>query len=321
MAGSNLSQVFISNADAVAAAGAIAKGQVGVYNVRANDFVNDAAWTTLEKIAIMQGTAGRPISSPVLDTRNIRRVDYTKFEASVAHKVVVTGTSTAGKVVTVRFVIRTAPMDYLSYYADGAGVTLDGSTYEFPLNGFHNNNHKVIPIEIAASGTLSTDLGRIKAAVEASPVLNAIMSVSVDGATYTARHPHVAFDIAFEDSEAADLAYVATVTGFVPGTGNAWQVIGDERKAQFKNGNFQRTHIPIRPEEYANATFKYDKITVEYAHNWPNSTGIAPAGELNQIVIYIGDSATALAAGDFAGFQFLFAIALATNEDQLYADL
>ena len=40
---------------------------------------------------------------------------------------------------------------------------------------------------------------------------------------------------------------------------------------------------------------KYHKITIEYAHNWPSSTGIAPAGELNQVVLYVG-AATVIAS-------------------------
>jgi hypothetical protein len=325
MAGSNLSQVFIAHSDLVAASGAIGKAQVGLYNLATNDYKNDAAWTTLDRIMFRQGTGGNPINSPLLDTRNIRRVDYTKFEATVAHKVVVAGTApAAGRTVTFRFVIKTAPVDYLSYYPNGADITLDNSTYEFPLNGFHANNHKVIPVDILSTGTLAGDLARVKLAVEAHGVLNPIMAVStgtVAGDTFTARHPGVTFDIAFQDSEDVALAYTATVTGFKPGVGNAWQVIGDERRCQFKNGNFNRTHIPVAPEQYANATFKYDKITVEYAHNWPNSTGIAPAGELNQLVIYVGDGATALEEDDLAAFQTVFAIALATDEDQLYSDL
>ena len=39
-------------------------------------------------------------------------------------------------------------------------------------------------------------------------------------------------------------------------------------------------------------------MDITYRHNHPNSTGIAPAGELNTIRIYIGDSATAMVAGD-----------------------
>ena len=329
MAGSNLSQVFISHRDLVAATASINKAQVGVYDLKTNDYKNDAVWTGLDRIMFRQGTAGDPINSPLLDTRNIRRVDYTPYAASVAHKVVVGGTApAANKVVTFRFVIKTAPIDYLSYYPNGADITLDDSNYAFPLNGFHANNHKVIPIDILTTGSLAGDFARVKAAVEAHGVLNPIMSVgttTVDNDTFTARHPGVTFDMAFD---AADddltLAYTATVTGFVPGVGNAWQVIGDELRCQFKNGNFQRTHIPVLPEQYANPTFKYDKITIEYAHNWPTSTGIAPAGELNQLVIYVGDGDTAIEASDtaFAQLQIVFGVtALATGQDQLYSDL
>lgn len=328
MAGSNLTQVFIAHSDLAGSdttPATLAKAEVGMYNVRANAFNNTSALTALEKVVFMQGTAGNPIQSPVLDVRNIRRVDYTPYSGSLPCKAVVGGTApAAGKTVTFRFVIKTAPTDYLSYYPNGYDITLDSSAYEFPLNGFHNNNHKIIPIDVLTTGTLSGDLGRLKTAVIAHPVLNAIMSVSttsVAGDTFAARHPGVNFDIAFQESEGLSLAYTATVTGFSPGVGNAWQVIADELKCQFKNGNFQRTHIPVLPELYANSTYKYDKLTIEYTHNWPNSTGIAPAGELNQLVIYVADGTSALTAGDMLSAGVVFAIAFATEEDQLYKAL
>ena len=39
-------------------------------------------------------------------------------------------------------------------------------------------------------------------------------------------------------------------------------------------------------------------MDITYRHNHPNATGIAPAGELNTIRLYIGDSSTAMAHGD-----------------------
>ena len=50
---------------------------------------------------------------------------------------------------------------------------------------------------------------------------------------------------------------------------------------------------------YGKKGFKYDKITIEYEHNWPTSSGIAPAGTLNQVVLYNTDTdGTAPVSGD-----------------------
>jgi hypothetical protein len=333
MAGSNLSQTFITHSDAVAAEGTIAKAQVGAYKIDDSDFATTAL-SGLGKVVLMQGTAGDPIQSPILDVRNIRRINYSVYAETEACKAVITsGALTANKVVTFRFVIKTAPTDYVSYFPDGRVSTLDGSTFDFPFSGFHANNHKVIPIDILTTGTLASDLARVATAVQAHPVLNAILKISqttVANDTFTARHPGVNFDIAFARANDDDpaLTYVATVSGFQAGSGNYWQVVGDELKTQYKNGSFNRTHIPIRPEIYTNPTYKYDKIVVEYAHNWPNSTGIAPAGEINQLVIYValGSDAIVVAdgqsGGDLVELKTLFGItALATSQEILFQGL
>jgi hypothetical protein len=53
-------------------------------------------------------------------------------------------------------------------------------------------------------------------------------------------------------------------------------------------------YLPDNVATYTVANNQYHKIVIEYEHNWPNSTGIAPAGSLNQAVIYASDSGTAM---------------------------
>jgi hypothetical protein len=324
MAGSNLSQVFIANADlkdhADTTPASLAAGNVGMYVLDSAyaSFVNDAAWNTFDRINFMQGINGsNPIASPIIDTRNIRRIDYTKHVATVAHKVVIGGTPVSGQTLEVRIVVRAIPTDYVNFFPDGFDYSLDASGYNFPLASFNTTNHKVFPLEIlTGSTTLATETAKIQAAIQANPVLNAMFKTSVAN-TIEARHAGLIFDVIINDAAGAATGLTTTVTGFVPGVGNAWQVIGDVKRTQFKQGSMNRMYFADNHETNVNATWKYDKIVIEYAHDWPSSTGIAPAGELNQLVIYLGDSATALAAGDFAGFQTVFEIALATDEDQL----
>ena len=325
MAGSNLSQVFIANADLVGDSvnpATLAAGNVGMYDVNAGAFVDDAAWTTLKSINFMQGITGsNPIASPILDTRMIRRVDYTKYAATVPHKIVLGGTPVSGQTVTVRIVVRTTPTDYLNYYPNGVDTTLDGSGFQFPLAAFNTTNHKVFPIEILTSSTtLATETNKIQAAIQANPVLNALINTGTTN-NFIARHPGVVFEMAISNTAGTSTGLTQTVTGYVPGVGNAWQVIADVRRTDLKKGSMNRMYFADNFATNVNPTWKYDKILIEYAHDWPTSTGIAPAGELNQLVIYLGDSSTALASGDFAAFETVFAVALATNEDQIYQAL
>jgi hypothetical protein len=74
-------------------------------------------------------------------------------------------------------------------------------------------------------------------------------------------------------------------------------------------------------ETNVNTSVVYDKILIEYAHNWPSSTGIAPAGELNQLVIYISSGADALTSAEYSGMNAVFAISGTNAEDQLYSAL
>lgn len=321
MAGSNLSQVFIANADlkdhADTTPANLAAGNVGMYDLASGGFINDAAWNTLDRINFMQGISGsNPIASPIIDTRNIRRVDYTKNVATVAHKVVIGGTPVSGQTLEVRIIVRAIPTDYVNFFPDGVDYSLDGSGYNFPLASFNTTNHKVFPLEIVTgSTTLATETAKIQAAIQANPVLNAMFKTSAAN-TIEARHAGLIFDVIINDAAGAATGLTTTVTGFVPGVGNFWQVLGDVKRTQFKQGSMNRMYFADNHETNVNA-WKYDKIVIEYAHDWPSSTGIAPAGELNQLVIYLGQASGALAATDYAGFEAVFEIALATDEDQL----
>lgn len=325
MAGSNLSQVFIANADLAAsstAVSALAAGNVGMYDLSAGTFKNDVSWTTLERINFMQGINGsNPIASPIIDTRNIRRVDYTPHDATVAHKVELTGTPVSGQTLEVRIVVRAIPTDYVNFFPDGFDYSLDSSGYQFPLAAFNTTNHKVFPIEIkTTSATLATETAKIQAAIQANPVLNAMFKTSAAN-TIEARHAGLIFDVIIVDNAGASTGFDQTVTGYKPGVGNAWQVIGDVKRTQFKQGSMNRMYFADNHETNVYPKNVYDKILIEYTHNWPSSTGIAPAGELNQLVIYIASGTNALTSAEYAGMNAVFAISGTNAEDQLYSAL
>jgi hypothetical protein len=265
------------------------------------------------QLQFVQGTAGNPIATPLLDVRNIRSLSFDHYEATDGHKVVLTagnGTFTPATVgdISVRFVIRTQPTDQLSYHDGNAtNYTILAGNDPLPLGGFNTTNHKVISIDIAqedfadGAGFASA----LEARVDSHGLLGKMIDVAVSTNVCTLQSKHVGliFDVAVvaenDDnilitSGAANNKVNAAVTGQVLGVGNPWQVLGEEIRCRSRYGNFNRMYLPQNMPTYTVTGNKYHKVTIEYDHNWPNSTGIAPAGALNQVVMYIG-AATAIA--------------------------
>lgn len=345
--GTNLSQVFVANTDALYTGTVFnvvtTPPRMGIWSLAGNGtYVNTALYalgvdTTDEvstvggtnevqdtittvanpvwlfnRLQFVQGTAGNPIATPIINTTNIKRIKYDPYLVSAGHKTVLDiGTALNSKNATFKFVIRTTPTDHLNFYdANGTGlVDLTGSNYQFPLGAFNTTNHKVISVEsLFAIRPTNDEAGlydHLVTIIAGHKLLNALFKVT-DGATtctIEARHPGVVFDLIISnDTDNTELASsVQTVTGFVQGVGNPWQVLGDEIKCRSRYGNFNRMYLPQNMPTFTNTANKYDKITIEYEHNWPTSTGIAPAGTLNQVVLYHSDSDGSQPATDAGG--------------------
>lgn len=279
-------------------------------------------------LQIAQGTTGNPIATPMLDVRDIRKIKYEKNVASAMDKWTLDCGAQAGKDITLKIVIRTTPTAQLNFHdPNGSGlIDLSGAGFEFPLSAFNNTHHKVITVqstpsdaERATTDNESTLYDALKARVEQHALLNKLVKMTDNagsGLVVEARHAGVMIEVlAFNDTDETAVTGASRTTAGTVGVGNPWQVLSEEIRCRSRYGNFNRMYIPQNMPTYTNSTFAYDKITVEYEHNWPNSTGIAPAGALNQAVIYLGDSSTALAATDFDQFEAAFNIALATNEE------
>lgn len=360
--GTNLSQVFISNTDILetgtAFTGIASTPEVGIWNLAGNsgagayvntalyqasaDLTDDDTGESLVTIAnplwffnnlqFVQGTAGNPIATPMINTRNIRRIKYDPHVVSAGHQTVIdVGTALNSKNATFKFVLRTTPVDQLSFYdANGTGLPdLSGGGYQFPLGAFNTTNHKVINVEsLFAARPTNDEAGvydHLVTLIADNPILNALFNLTDGGTTCTiaARHPGVIFDLIINnDTDETTLASsVQTVTGFVPGVGNAWQVLGEEIRCRSRYGNFNRMYLPQNMPTYTNSTYLYDKVTIEYEHNWPTSTGIAPAGTLNQVVLYFTDSdGTAPVVGDAgtATYDNAFAITIGTASEFIW---
>ena len=75
-------------------------------------------------------------------------------------------------------------------------------------------------------------------------------------------------------------------------------------------------YFPQDVDKFANVDSAYDKITIEYAHNWPDSTGIAPAGSINTATIYYTNAGTAPASG--TEFPTLFSYTQSTAAEFIW---
>ena len=345
--GTNLSQVFVSNTDVLQTADTTfttpTTATIGVWNLLGNsgagayiasklyattvaeaDTAGAVAGTAVanplwlfKRLQFVQGTGGNPIATPIINTADIKRIKYDPYTAFVGTKAAiadatlnVSGAANNDEY-NFKFIIRSTPTDYLNFYDQNA-VNL--FTKQFPLGAFNTTNHKAINVTVkiadVADADNATNVTRIQDALAAHPLLGDMFTAADAGTTVdiTARHPGVVFDLLISNVTKGKDAVACAITGQILGVGNAWQVLGDEIKCRSRYGNFNRMYLPQNMPTYTNTTYKYDKITIEYEHNWPTATGIAPAGTLNQVVLYHSDSDGSQPASD-AGSNNTFATA------------
>jgi len=268
------------------------------------------AWLYTD-LQFAQGTSNNPIASPIINTRNIRSIKYNKHVVSTMDKWTLDCGAQAAKDITLKIVIRTTPTAQLNFYdPNGSGlIDLSGAGFDFPLSAFNNTHHKVITVQSTpsdserATDNESTLYDALKAKVENHRLLNKLVKTTDNGDSglvIEARHAGVMIEVfAFNDTDEAEVDGISHTTPGVIGVGNAWQVLSEEIRCRSRYGNFNRMYLPQNMPTYTNVGSLYDKIVIEYEHNWPNSTGIAPAGALNQIVIYNTDTdGTAPVVGD-----------------------
>ncbi len=266
------------------------------------------------RIQLVQGASGQPIATPLIDTRNIRSIRFDPYVATAGHKVVCTPNSTftdaSVNTVTLKVIMRTLPVDQLSYHdAGGTDYTILSGSDPLPMGVFNATNHKSISVEFSCTNT-ATFCSAGKVAVDNHPLLKKIVAATDTGTGTSldlqSKHVGVIFDVVIQDADgnaataasAASNKVVVAATGQVLGVGNPWQVLGEEIRCRSRQGDFNRMYLPTNQTTYTLAGNEYSKVTISYEHNWPTSTGIAPAGTLNQAVLYIGDSGGQLAAGD-----------------------
>jgi len=363
--GTNLSQVFISNIDVLETgttfSGPASTPEIGIWNLDGNSgagaYVNSALYQatadltvsdtgeTLTAIAnplwfynnlqFVQGTAGNPIATPMINTRNIRRIAYDPFVASVGHTHVLTdaGSLTFTRDVRFKFIVRTTPTAQLNFHdAAGTGyVDLSGEGKEFPLGASNNTNHKAITVEVAGSEytSFATLVDKLVERIEAHGILDDLLNITdnTTNATIVCRFAGVRVDLVITDGDGENIiassgdAIADAITDSTVGVGNDWQVLSEEIRCRSRYGNFNRMYLPQNMATYTGSGYQYDRITIQYEHNWPTSTGIAPAGTLNEVVLYFTDSdGTAPVIGDAgtATYDDAFGITIATAAEFIW---
>lgn len=323
--GSNLSQVFIANTPTLESGntftGIASTPEIGIWDLTGRAWVSTALYKTsvdvtdevagtatdevtddlttvanplwlYSNLQFVQGTANNPIATPMINTRNIRSIRHDGFKASAGAIVTISDndfTGTAGDEIELKFVFKKSPTDYNNFYdVDGLSIF----SKQFPLSAARN--HFIVNISFVVSNLTDVSAGdtpaNLQAAINDNPVLSKIFTADVSSAdlVLTAIHPGVIFELISTNltSGADPVDQAAMITAPVIGSGNDWQVSGDEARCRSRYGNFNRMYLPQNMPSYTNKGEKYDKITILYEHNWPTSTGIAPAGALNEVVLY-----------------------------------
>lgn len=338
MAPQNLNQVFVINdiamydsPTAYGVTAATTASKLGLWDLDLNAYDDDQALSAKKRIQLVQTMpSGNPISTPIIDVNNIVRIVYKPWASLIptrATQTIDTGAPTSTKDVMLRIALRTSPTAYANYYQDGTAADLSGGGYEFPLLGNFSAGRMIFNIEIPASvhgGSETALVTALKDAVGNNKTFNALFVATDNGTSglvLTARHYGVEFDVTSQYSDKSGA--VGTVTASrTNATSNYVVALSDEKSQRARYGNFNRMYFPFNFPTFAQSGYKYDSVEIQYTHDWPSSTGIARAGEINTVQIYFGNSATALTAdagaNPAADFGVVFGITVATASEQLF---
>ena len=349
MAPSNLNQVFVANSStvpvltsgnysqsAVTASGA----KVGIWDL---SIATPAYGTNLTTAGAFTSTSpkqfqitqtmltGNAIATPIIDLPSVKRLAFTKYEATKLHQIQIdlTGYAATANVddsVMFRIALRNAPTSYISY-TNPSDTTLDLSAtasaingmtpsttlYPFPLVGNHSAGRMIFNVEVTESQMGTASIAALQTGFvnnfNANDILTKLFTVDIttnaNAIVLTARHAGVIFDVTTQTSNTAITSTDVTVLqAGDAGSGNYWQVISQEKSQRARYGNFNRMYFPMNFPEFAIAGTTYDMIQIDYEHAWPSSTGIAKAGELNSVRIYA--PVNALFANTNFGSEFGF---------------
>jgi len=300
MAPSNLNQVFVSNTGApltgstFLANAALASTAVGVWDTTTSAYLATSLMAAAGPIQIVQSTAsGNSFASPLIDVKDIKRIAYSQYQAPVRHSIAATfgATVPASQSYLFKVSIRTYPLMYQAFTTPtDPALDLSGGNKTFPLLGNFSAGRTVIPVvEIPANTTVANAGIAVTNAIQGNKILNDIFTVSDNGSgvvTIVARHMGVIFDVACNNTSTYASAITATAGAGDAGIGHYLLALSDEKAQRARYGNFNRMYFPMPFDTFASAANTYEVVEISYAHNHPADTGIARAGELNNIKIY-----------------------------------
>ena len=259
-------------------------------------------WLIKDFQIVQRAVTGNWIASPMINTGNVKRISYTAHVATVPEFTTVdiaNGTIT-GDELNLKVVIRTSPTDYQNFVEPGNAINdITGGGKTCPIGISNATNHKSFNItsmpadRLAETAAADTELGLyddLLTKINAHAILGDLLK-GTDGAgsglKLETRFATVSVEMILTNvTDSTTTASHTVRTAFVPGSGNDWQVAADEKRCRSKQGHFNRMYLPTAIDTYVTNGYFYDKVVIEYAHNWPSATGIAPAGDLNQLTIY-----------------------------------
>lgn len=299
MAPSNLNQVFISNTGApltgstFLANAALASTTIGVWDVATQAYLATSLMAATGPIQIVQTTrSGNSFASPLINVKDIKRIAYTQYKAPVSHEIEATFLATvpASQSYLFKIAVRNYPTIYEAFAnPTNPDLDLSGNGKVFPLLGNFSAGRTVIPVvEIPANTTVANCAIAVRDAIQANKILNDMFTVTVlaGAVTIVARHMGVVFDVACNNTTTYSSAITTFITGADEGTGHHLLALSDEKSQRARYGNFNRMYFPMPFDTFASSANTYEVVEISYAHNHPADTGIARAGELNNIKIY-----------------------------------
>lgn len=337
-----MKQVFISNATALLATGAAYNagartvggvshatdsGDVGIYNPSGSKFLDGATGHTLVNLStgawsvntdfqiVAAQTSGNPFSSPIIHKKDVTRIRVEQAVAPVKHAIVfqdvMAEAIAKGDPIVLRLNVR-LPGDVAFYEAQinpSAGVT--GTA----INAALDSPQKVYSVEVVAAAAVGagSDTSAVNTllntAINADSTMSKLVTASTDSdvLTLTANMYGMIIDATIT-VDGVSSGTTVTETAMVMGCGSYFEVLSEEKKAQYSQGFFNRMYFPTGGETFASKatgggaaseTTTYDRITIEYNSSTNDMPGFNGQGVGNQAVIYIPAVATTTDAATY----------------------
>jgi len=271
-------------------------------------------WTVRDFQVVQRAVTGNFIASPIINKSYVKRIDYKAHVVTAAEFTTldIGASAIAGDEIQLKVIVRAAPTAYGDFADSGNAINdITGGGKVCPIAIHNNTHHKAFNItsqpadRLAETAGADDELGLyddLLTKINAHPVLKDLLKPTDNagsGLKIETRFANVTVEFIYNnitdgDSVTSTESGYVTKTAFVAGSGNDWQVFSDELRCRSRQGNFNRMYFPQTMDTYVTNGHLYDKIVIEYElPNWPNGSGIAPAGGRNQAVIYYSNDGAA----------------------------